>query len=152
MAKRCDGMVCLKALFCEFRGLMRTQSGGWIPGWDSNSTFVYTEDCQPLGRRGWSFWLTSPTQDEVFQLYFKMFHITLYFSDLFWWGTLHVSDRSTVHHQESQHCVHSKGYLYMRLMYSELFWPLNRLLATRRTLRQTVYLLVCFNVQGLDTK
>ena len=24
---------------------------------------------------------------------------------------LHVSDRSTVHHQESQHCIHSSRYL-----------------------------------------
>jgi hypothetical protein len=28
-----------------------------------------------------------------------------YFSNLFWCRTLHVSDRSTVHHQESQHCI-----------------------------------------------
>ena len=30
-----------------------------------------------------------------------------YFSNLFWYRVLHVSDRSTVHHQESQHCIHS---------------------------------------------
>jgi hypothetical protein len=24
--------------------------------------------------------------------------------------TLHLSDRSTVHHQEFQHCIHSSGY------------------------------------------
>jgi len=27
-----------------------------------------------------------------------------YFTNLFWKRTLHVSDRSTLHHQESQHC------------------------------------------------
>ena len=40
-----------------------------------------------------------------------------YFSNLFWWRTLHVSDRFTVHHQESQHCTISEIYfgteLYM---------------------------------------
>jgi hypothetical protein len=34
-----------------------------------------------------------------------------YFSNLFWQRTQHVSDRSTVHHQESQHCIHSNRYL-----------------------------------------
>jgi len=38
-----------------------------------------------------------------------------YFSNLFWWSTLHVSGRSTVHHQESQHCIHSNRYLSYRL-------------------------------------
>jgi len=28
---------------------------------------------------------------------------THYFSNLFWWRTLHFSDRTTVHHQEYQH-------------------------------------------------
>jgi hypothetical protein len=28
------------------------------------------------------------------------------YSSLFWQRTLHVSDRSTVHHRESQHCIH----------------------------------------------
>ena len=35
---------------------------------------------------------------------------------------------------------------FMRLMYSEILWPLNWRLATRRTLYQTIYVLVCFNV------
>ena len=34
-----------------------------------------------------------------------------YFSTLFWYTILHVSDRLTVHHQESQHCIHSNRYL-----------------------------------------
>jgi len=34
-----------------------------------------------------------------------------YFLNLFWYRTLHVSDRSTVHHQDSEHCIHSNKYL-----------------------------------------
>jgi len=33
------------------------------------------------------------------------------FSNLFWDRTLHVSDRLTVLHRESQHCIHSDRYL-----------------------------------------
>ena len=32
-------------------------------------------------------------------------------SNLFWQRTVHASDRSTVHHQESQHYIHSNRYL-----------------------------------------
>jgi hypothetical protein len=32
-------------------------------------------------------------------------------SQIYFWWTLQVSDRSTVHHQESQHCIHSSRYL-----------------------------------------
>jgi len=34
-----------------------------------------------------------------------------YFSTLFWYTILHVSDRLTVHHQESLYCIHSNWYL-----------------------------------------
>jgi len=34
-----------------------------------------------------------------------------YFTNLFWYRTVRVSDRSTVHHQESQHCIHNSRYL-----------------------------------------
>jgi len=34
-----------------------------------------------------------------------------YFSILFCYRTLYVSDRFTVHHQESYYCSHSKRYL-----------------------------------------
>jgi hypothetical protein len=34
-----------------------------------------------------------------------------YFSNLFWYRTLHVSDRLTVHHQESSYSIHSNWYL-----------------------------------------
>jgi hypothetical protein len=34
--------------------------------------------------------------------------------------TLHISDRSTVHHQESQHCKHSNMYLSCLLSASEV--------------------------------
>jgi len=34
-----------------------------------------------------------------------------YFSTLFWYTTLHVSDRLIVHHQESWYCIHSSWYL-----------------------------------------
>jgi hypothetical protein len=52
-------------------------------------------------------------------LYFKSFHCVLiikankmhYFSTLFWETSIHVSDRLTVHHQESKYCIHSKWYL-----------------------------------------
>jgi hypothetical protein len=38
-----------------------------------------------------------------------------FFSNLFWYRTLHVSDRFTVHHQESQHVIHSNRYISHRL-------------------------------------
>jgi len=38
-----------------------------------------------------------------------------YFTNLFWYRTLHVSDRFTVHHQESKYCKHSNRYLSCRL-------------------------------------
>jgi hypothetical protein len=34
-----------------------------------------------------------------------------YFSTTFWYKTLHVSDRLTVHHHESWYCIHSNWYL-----------------------------------------
>jgi hypothetical protein len=34
-----------------------------------------------------------------------------YFSTLFWYTTLRVSDRLTVHHEESWYCIHSNLYL-----------------------------------------
>jgi hypothetical protein len=36
---------------------------------------------------------------------------THYFSTLLWWTALQVSDRFTVHHQQSQYCIHSNWYL-----------------------------------------
>ena len=36
---------------------------------------------------------------------------THYFSTLFWYTTLHVSDRLTVHHQESWYCIYRNWYL-----------------------------------------
>jgi hypothetical protein len=36
-----------------------------------------------------------------------------YFTNLFWCRNLHVSDRSTFHHQESQHCIHSNRYVML---------------------------------------
>jgi len=35
-----------------------------------------------------------------------------YFSDLFWYRTLHVSERFTVHHQESSIVCTAKGICY----------------------------------------
>jgi len=54
-----------------------------------------------------------------------------YFSNLFWYRILHVSDRSTVHHQEFQHCIHSN---------SRSQWPrgLRRRSAAARLLRSWV--------------
>jgi len=34
-----------------------------------------------------------------------------YFSTLFLYTTLHISDRHTLHHQESWYCIHSNWYL-----------------------------------------
>jgi len=34
-----------------------------------------------------------------------------YFLTLFWLRTVHVSDRLTVHHQESEYCICSNWYL-----------------------------------------
>jgi hypothetical protein len=37
-----------------------------------------------------------------------------HFLNLIWQKTLHVSDRLTVHHQESQYCIHINCYLSYR--------------------------------------
>jgi len=41
---------------------------------------------------------------------------THYFSNLFWYWTLRVSDRSTVHHQEPQHWTHSKVFIMLVML------------------------------------
>jgi len=46
-----------------------------------------------------------------------------YFSTLFWYTTLYVSDRLTVHHQGFGYCIHSKWYLSYSLCW--LFYYTN---------------------------
>ena len=103
----CDGMVCFKVLFCDFRGLMRIQSV-WL---DSRLRFelglcVY----EGLPPATWASW---------------------------WVIRVCFADRRRSFSTEFQNVLYHTS--IMRLMYSEIFWPLHRRLATRRTLYQTVY-------------
>ena len=106
--KRCDGVVCFKALFGDFRGLIRTQS----------------------------VWLDFPLRLELGLCVYEGLRATW----ASWWVILayfaYTRRRfSTVFQNVSYHTS------FMRLMYSKIFWPLNRRLTTRRTLYQAIYLL-----------
>jgi hypothetical protein len=72
-------VVCFKALSRNFHGLMQIPSRyGRMPDRYANSAFLCTKDCQPLGRDGVSFRFASPIKDKFFQLYFIIFHMTVY--------------------------------------------------------------------------
>jgi hypothetical protein len=55
--------------------------------------------------------MRKPLRDEILKILIIKAYEMHYFSILFRQSTLHILDRSTVHHQESQHCVHSYRYL-----------------------------------------
>jgi hypothetical protein len=66
-----------------------------------------------------------------------------YFSNLFWYSTLHVSDRYTVHHQKSQHCIQSNrclSYYFCWLSASDSYQTVNR---TSMTNTYCVYIQCC---------
>ena len=66
-----------------------------------------------------------------------------WFSNLFWWSTLYISDRSTVLHQESQHCIHSNRYLSYRLCWLSASEVILTSLADSQHNHNDKYVLLC---------